>query len=99
MYVVPIGLVQEVWGQAAASLIHVTLPLKLQLPEQHALNSPSCDFDITCKLAVKSKLAVVLRLLEQLEKCRSSNEHIPVQFSLQVCSQICFDIILLCKRP
>jgi hypothetical protein len=79
---------QEVWGQAAASLLQVTLPVQLQLPEQHMLNS-SCNFDITCKLAFKSKVAVVLRSLQQMEKCSASNGKFPVQFCLQVCSQMC----------
>ena len=94
-FVLLTGLAQEVWGQAAASLLQVSLPIKLQLPEQHTLNS--CDFDITCKLAFKSKVAVMLRLMEQLEKCSSSNRQIPVQFCLQVCSRMCFDANLWFK--
>jgi len=75
--------VQEVWGQAAASLLHVSLPVKLPLPDQHTLNT-SCDFDITCKLALKSKVAVVLRSLQQLEQGSSSSKRAPVKFCLQV---------------
>ncbi len=91
-FVLLTGLAQEVWGQAAASLLQVSLPVKLQLPEQHTLDS--CDFDITCKLAFKSKVAVMLRLLKQLKKGNSSSKQTPVQFCLQVGSPMWFDIIL-----
>ncbi len=74
-----ISIAQEEWGQAAASLVHVSLPVKLQLPEQNTLNS-SVDFDVTCKLPFKSKRAVVLRSLQRL----ATNAVNPVQFCMQV---------------
>jgi hypothetical protein len=79
-----IAILQEEWGQAAASLVQVSLPVKLQLPEQNTLNS-SLEFDITCKLAFKSKRTVVLRALQRLEK-RSVT---PVQFCMQVSPVLC----------
>jgi hypothetical protein len=79
-----IEIIQEEWGQAAASLVQVSLPVKLQLPEQNTLNS-SLDFDIICKLPFKSKRAVVLRSLQRL----TAKGVKPVQICMQVLEALC----------
>jgi hypothetical protein len=79
-----IEIIQEEWGQAAASLVQVSLPVKLQLPEQNTLNS-SLDFDVICKLPFKSKRAVVLRSLQRLTAKGAK----PVQICMQVLQALC----------